>query len=214
MPRTSNHPGRLLAGGLLLAAGAALAPAGLGGRPVPPLSPALWTVTCLAAVILLPRHPPGAVAMLLRRLAWLLPFIALLVLPATVLVPPGRRLLVGGALVARSLASAAILIALGVRLGPSGLVAGLRSLKLPGRLCHVLDDSLSSLSVVTRQAGRMLRAREARRTSTGAWPSILARPYFTTRAFGRLTAALLLRSLERAEAVDRARRARGAGECP
>ena len=38
---------------------------------------------------------------------------------------------------------------------------------------------------------------------------MLASPAETVRGFGRLVAALLLRSLERAEAVEQARRARG-----
>jgi energy-coupling factor transporter transmembrane protein EcfT len=40
----------------------------------------------------------------------------------------------------------------------------------------------------------------------------VAAPRETVEGYGRLIAALLLRSLERAEALDRARRARGAGE--
>jgi energy-coupling factor transporter transmembrane protein EcfT len=38
---------------------------------------------------------------------------------------------------------------------------------------------------------------------------VAAEPVETVRGFGRLVASLLLRSLERAEAVETARRARG-----
>ena len=52
--------------------------------------------------------------------------------------------------------------------------------------------------------------REARRTTHGPWGSLLTDPAATLRGFGRFAAALLLRTLERAEAVERARLARGA----
>jgi hypothetical protein len=57
----------------------------------------------------------------------------------------------------------------------------------------------------------MLRAREARRTGPGPWALLLREPVATLRGFGRFGGALLLRTLERAEAQDRARIARGAG---
>jgi len=68
---------------------------------------------------------------------------------------------------------------------------------------------LASLTIVLRQVRAMLRAREARRPSFGALGDVVANPVETTRGFGRLVASLLLRSLERAEAVEQARRARG-----
>ena len=55
----------------------------------------------------------------------------------------------------------------------------------------------------------MLRAREARRPAFGAWSDLVFAPADTVRGFGRLVASLLLRSLERAEAIEQARRARG-----
>jgi energy-coupling factor transporter transmembrane protein EcfT len=60
------------------------------------------------------------------------------------------------------------------------------------------------------QARAMLRAREARRTTHGPWGSLAVEPASTLRGFGRFAGALLLRTLERAEAVERARLARGA----
>jgi energy-coupling factor transporter transmembrane protein EcfT len=58
----------------------------------------------------------------------------------------------------------------------------------------------------------MLRARAARRGGGGAWSALARSPRGTLRGFGRLVAALLLRSLERAESLERARDARGLGE--
>jgi energy-coupling factor transporter transmembrane protein EcfT len=78
---------------------------------------------------------------------------------------------------------------------------------------EVLEAALCSLAAMTEQARAMLRAREARRTTHGPWGSILAEPASTLRGFGRFAGALLLRSLERAEAVERARLARG-GDLP
>jgi energy-coupling factor transporter transmembrane protein EcfT len=74
----------------------------------------------------------------------------------------------------------------------------------------VLAAALASLAAMLEQARAMLRAREARRTTHGPWGSLLAEPVTTARGFGRFAAALLLRTLERAEAVERARLARGA----
>ncbi len=97
-------------------------------------------------------------------------------------------------------------------LGPAGLVRGLRHLHLPARLVAIVEATLASLAVVTRQVTHMLRAREARRPHLGAWSAMAWRPAETVRGFGRLAAALLLRSLERAEALEQARRARGGAE--
>ena len=71
---------------------------------------------------------------------------------------------------------------------------------------------LASLALVARQVAAMLRARAARRMSGGAWSALVRSPRETLRGFGRLVAALLLRSLERAESLERAREARGLGK--
>jgi energy-coupling factor transporter transmembrane protein EcfT len=114
-------------------------------------------------------------------------------------------------LLARALAATGAGVALATWLGPSGLVAGLRQLRAPDRIVQILAEALASVGVVLRQVRAMLRAREARRPGYGAWSTLAFTPLRTVRGFGRLVAALLLRSLERAEALDRARRARGGG---
>ena len=73
----------------------------------------------------------------------------------------------------------------------------------------VTAAALASTALVGRQVTAMLRARAARRTGGGAWSALALAPRETLRGFGRLVAALLLRSLERAEALERARVARG-----
>src|SRR5206468_653191 len=97
-------------------------------------------------------------------------------------------------------------------LGPAGWVEAARRLHAPPRLLEVFSAAVASLAVVFRQVSAMLRAREARRPGRGAWPRLLASPRGTLRGFGRLVAALLLRALERGEALERARRARGMPE--
>jgi energy-coupling factor transporter transmembrane protein EcfT len=99
--------------------------------------------------------------------------------------------------------------AVAARLGPSGLVRAVRALGLPVRLADVFEAMLASLTIVLRQIRAMLRAREARRPGFGGLGAVAAEPVETVRGFGRLVASLLLRSLERAEAVETARRARG-----
>jgi energy-coupling factor transporter transmembrane protein EcfT len=147
-----------------------------------------------------------------RRLAWLLPFVLVLALPAAVLAPSGRRLETAVALGARALAATAAAAGTAFSLGPLGLVGGARALHVPGRLVDVLEAALSSLAAMIEQARAMLRAREARRTTHGPWGSLLFEPAATLRGFGRFAGALLLRTLERAEAVERARLARGADQ--
>lgn len=209
MRRTAEHAGAALVGGFALAVLAAVLPAGLDGRAVPPLSWAAWALAVAAALAGFAGAgvPPLAA---LKRLAWLVPLVALLAVPAAFVAPTGSRAAVAAALAARAFASASLAAMLATRLGPAGIVAGLRALRVPARLVDVAADALAGLSVVSRQVLAMLRAREARRPSRGAWSRLAASPRRTTRGFGRLVAALLLRSLERAEAVERARRARGA----
>lgn len=211
MPRTGSGAGPTLAAGLLLAAAASLAPAGLHGEPPPVWSWPVWASALLVALSSAVRYGPGP-AGLFRRLALLLPLIALLILPAALLAPPAHRPVVAVALAARALSAAAVAVALAARLGPSGFVAGLRALRAPERFVAVVADALAGQGIVLRQVARMLRAREARRPTAGAWSPALFHPVETARGFGRLTAVLLLRSMERAESVDRARRARGAGD--
>jgi len=204
----SRHPGRVLACALGVIVAAAVAPAGLSGRPAPPWAWLLW-VTALAWGLGLfwragLRWPDA-----LRRTAWLLPLVAFFALPAAFLAPAGSRTQVAAALLARAWSSASLGAGLATFLGPSGLARGVRQIGLPDRLADVFDAMLVSLASVLREAGAMLRAREARRPGVGAWGLFITAPVESLRGFGRLVAALLLRSLERAEAVEQARRARG-----
>ena len=210
MTRTVERPGGALAAGLLVVLAAALMPAGLGEGPVSPASWVVWAGAFVLAALGF-RAAGWTFGRAARRVALLVPFVALLALPAGLLAPPGRRLALAIALGARSLSAAAAGAALAVWLGPSGVVRGARALGLPERLAEVLAAALAALSTVTRNVQHMLRAREARRAGRGAWPALLRGPGETVGGYGRLVAALLLRSLERAEALDRARRARGGG---
>jgi energy-coupling factor transporter transmembrane protein EcfT len=206
-----RRPGTTLALGLALVLVAALAPAGLAGRAVPAISWVIWGGVFALAVVIL-RASGCLLREIPRRFVWLMPLVALLAVPAGVLAPAGRRGVVVLALGARAFAAAMAGIALATRLGPAGFVAGARRLGLPARLTDILATALASLTIVLRNARAMLRAREARRPGFGAWPALLTRPGETVRGFGRLIAALLLRSLERAEALEQARRARGSGD--
>ena len=208
MPYTGKHPGLVLAAGLALVLASALAPAGLRGLPVPFWSWLIWAATACAALAMFRQAGHGLVEGV-RRLVWLAPVVLMFALPAALLVPGPHRALAAVALVSRALASAAAGASLAARLGPIGLVRAARQLGAPTRLADVLEATLSSLAIVLRQAQNMLRAREARRTSFGAWSDLATAPSDTVHGFGRLVAALLLRSLERAEAIEQARRARG-----
>ena len=211
MPSIPRRPGLALAAGLAVVLLAATARAGLDGSPIPASSWLVWAVAFAVAIAVL-RAAGIVPGQALRRLAWPLPFIVLLVLPAALLVPPERRAAVALGLAARALAATSVGTALAAWLGPTGLVEGARELRLPARLVQVLAAALASLTLVIRQTQAMLRAREARRPGYGASALFLASPRETARGFGRLVAALLLRTLERAEALDRARRARGVGD--
>lgn len=208
MTYTGNRHGIVLAAGLLVVAAAALSPAGLRGEAVPGWAWTIWIAS--AAIGVAVSHRAGVpLPEALRRTAWLLPVVLMFAVPAAVFAPEGRRVIIACALACRALSAAAAGASIAAWLGPSGLVRGTRQLGAPARLADVIEATLASLTVVLRQAGNMLRAREARRTAYGAWSDIAAAPLDTTRGFGRLVAALLLRSLERAEALERARRARG-----
>jgi energy-coupling factor transporter transmembrane protein EcfT len=204
-----KYPGLVLATGLALAALAALAPAGLARPSVPAWSWVAWAVAFAGGAAAF-RLAGSTLPQLVRRLAWLLPFVLVLALPAALLAPAGRRAVTAVALAARALAATAAAAGTAFCLGPVGLVRGARALNVPGRLVDVLEAALSSLAAMIEQARAMLRAREARRTTHGPWGSLLAEPASTVRGFGRFAGALLLRTLERAEAVERARLARGA----
>jgi energy-coupling factor transporter transmembrane protein EcfT len=114
------------------------------------------------------------------------------------------------ALVTRALAATLAAAGTAFVLGPLGIVRGVRSLGAPSLLVSVLEAALVSLFAMAERARAMLRAREARRTRYGAWGLLLSEPRATLRGFGRFGGALLLRTLERAEAQERARLARGA----
>lgn len=209
-PLRARHPGLLLSAGLALAVAAALAPAGLGGRPIPIWSWGAWGVAFGVGLVAL-RAAGLTMPQALRRLAWLLPFVLLLAVPAALLAPAGRRLPVALALGTRALAAATAGAGIASWLGPLGIVRGAAALGVPARLVAVLEAALGSLAGVLRQVRGMLRAREARRPAFGAWSSLAREPVATLTGFGRFAAALLLRSLERAEMLERARRAREGG---
>ena len=206
---TPPRPGLVLGAGLSLTILAALTPAGLARPSVPAWSWGLWALAFAGGAAAF-RFAGSTLAQLVRRLGWLLPFVLVLTLPAALLAPPGRRLTTALARAARSLAATTAAAGAAFLLGPLGLVRGARALRVPARLAEVLEAALSSLAAMVEQARAMLRGREARRTTHGPWGSLLTEPASTVRGFGRFAGALLLRTLERAEAVERARLARGA----
>jgi energy-coupling factor transporter transmembrane protein EcfT len=203
-------PGLVLAAGLAVVALAATAPAGIDGRPVPASSWAVWIVVPAVSLVGL-RWKRGGFLVGARQLAPLLPAVALLTLPAVAFAAASHGAMVGLALFARALATATAGSVTVASLGPVGLIAGLRLLLVPGRLVDVLHATLVSLTAITRQVAEMLRATAARGTGHAPWSAVSVAPRATLRGFGRIVAGLLLRSLERAEALERARGARGAG---
>ena len=205
----TTRPGLLLAAGLVLTTLAALSPAGLAGEPVAARSWVLWLVALTAGGLAF-RRAGSTRAQLARRTLWLLPLVLSLALPAALVAPPGHRLVAAGALLARALAASLAAAGTAFLLGPLGLVRGARALGAPALLVSVLEAALVSLAAMVERTRAMLRAREARRTRHGAWGLLLREPRATLRGFGRFGGALLLRTLERAEAQERARLARGA----
>ena len=206
--RPIAKPGPILAVGLLAVVCAALLPAGLADRQVPAWSWISWAVVLVSSLSVL-YVVNRSIVRAMRSLAWLLPPVLLLTLPAVVFAAGGRGATVALALVLRSLAAATAGLATVAALGPSGLVQGLRSLRVPSRLVEVVHAMLASLAAIVRQVSGMLRARMARRPSHAPWSALGVAPIETLRGFGRLVGALLLRSIERAETLERARRARG-----
>jgi energy-coupling factor transporter transmembrane protein EcfT len=145
-------------------------------------------------------------------LSWLLAPILLITIPAGVFAGGGRGAWVAMALVARALSAATAALATVTYLGPSGTVAGLRALRVPKHLVEVVHAMLVSLGAIARQVAGMQRARSARRARATPWASLASAPFETLRAFGGLAGALLLRVMERAESLERARRARGGAD--
>ena len=203
-------PGLVLLTGLALSVIAALAPAGLGAEPVPSWSWLAW-LGAFAVGALRFRRGGSTAAQLARRIVWLLPFVLTLALPAALLAAHGARSTAALALVARSLAATTAAAGTAFVLGPLGLTRGVRELGLPERLALMLEAALVALASMLARTRAMLRARAARRGRDSAWGLLLRHPRATLSGFGRFGAALLLRTLERAEAQERARLARGAG---
>jgi energy-coupling factor transporter transmembrane protein EcfT len=203
------NPGGVLAIGLGLTVVAATAPIGLGGEQVPGWSWLAWLLAFAAGIHGF-RRGGSTLAQTARRVAWLLPLVLTLALPAALVAESGSRGTAGLALVTRSLAATTSAAGTAFRLGPLGLLRGVRALGAPERLALVLEAALVGLRSMVERARAMLRARTARRAEHGAWGLLLREPGATLRGFGRFGAALLLRTLERAEAQERARRARGA----
>jgi hypothetical protein len=205
------NPGVVLAVGLAAVVLAASMPAGLHGHPVPVSSWIVWSAVPAAAVALL-RSKRGGLMVAARQLVLILPTVLMLTLPAVAFAAASRGAVVGFALLARSVATAAAGLSTVTYLGPVALIAGLRAFRLPGRFVDVVHGLLVGLAAVVRQVTDMLRARTARGTGHGPWSDLVVAPGDTLRGFGRITAGLLLRWLEGAESLERARRARGAGE--
>jgi len=207
----TDKPGVVLASGLAVAVLTSLAPAGLRGAPVPAAAYGIWGAAFLASVALMRGSGAGSGRALLRIL-WLAPPILVLSLTASLLAPPGRRLAVAAALILRSLASSSVALATATVLGPAGIVLGLRALRVPALLVDVVHGMLVGLAAIARQVAGMQRARIARRARSTPLSALVSSPVETVRGFGRIAGALFLRSMERAEALERARRARGGGE--
>ena len=209
--RPIARPGAFLATGLLVVVTVSILPAGLHGTPVPPVSWISWAFVLVAAFAVL-RSACDSLADAARRWLWLVPAVLLLTLPMAFFAAGRSAPLVAAALILRSLTAATAGLAIVTALGPAGCVAGLRALHLPKHLVAIVESMLVSLTAIARQVSGMLRARAARRTNSAPWAALVAEPEETLRGFGRLVTALFLRSVERAESLERARRARGGGD--
>jgi energy-coupling factor transporter transmembrane protein EcfT len=171
----------------------------------------LWTLVIVASFAVT-SYATGSPVLALRRFRWLLPAVVLLTLPLAVAAAFRVGPQAVAALLLRSFAAATAGVATISALGPSGLVTGLRALRVPARLCETVEAMLVSLTAIARQVAGMMRARAARRGRRAPWASLVAAPVETLRGFGRLVAAVLLRAIERAELLEAARRARGGGD--
>ncbi|GIW73375.1 MAG: hypothetical protein KatS3mg102_2917 [Planctomycetota bacterium] len=151
--------------------------------------------TALAAVLLLLARVPAAQAW--RRLRWL----GVVILPIAVLVPlrdPGLALLLSLRVAA---AGTAAVLALGV--GPFDRTArGLQGLGVPARLVHMALLAYRYLFVLGEHLDRVRVALVSR----GFVPRF---DRHTAAVYGRVTGALLVRSVARTERVDQAMRCRG-----
>jgi cobalt/nickel transport system permease protein len=139
----------------------------------------------------------------LGRLVLLAPFVGLALLSApfmrtTAGVTPA--VLLGSAL-ARALLSFCALAALARSVEPPELLAALGRLRVPPLLVSLTALTLRYLSVLEEEAGRMMRARDARGT-----PATLGR---RARVAGHMVGSLFVRSYERAERLSNAMLARG-----
>ncbi len=207
---TIARPGLRLASGIAAVVAASVAPVGLR-EPVSAASWALWSAVFGLALAATCIARGGWIAGA-RRMAVIVPLVAVISLPMALVAARGIRIETGLAIVARALAATAASVAVVTVLGPAGIVAGLRALKLPRRLVAIAEAMLVSSTAFSRQVSAMLRARAARRATDGPWSSLLRRPGPTVQGFGRFVAALTVRSLERAQAIERAREARGLRE--
>jgi cobalt/nickel transport system permease protein len=139
----------------------------------------------------------------LGRLALLAPFVGLALLSApfmrtTAGVTPAVFL---GTALARALMSFCALAALARSVEPPELLAALGRLRVPPLLVSLTALTLRYLSVLEEEAGRMMRARDARGT-----PATLGR---RARVAGHMVGSLFVRSYERAERLSNAMLARG-----
>ena len=207
--RPTGREGSTLALRPRAGAGAALAPAGLHGRPVPVWSWAILDRRLHDFDVGTSARRAIAVVDALRRVSWLLPAILMLTVPAALIAPAGSRLPVrpgarrpglcvgldgrGGGHLARPERTGACGPRVARARAPGRRVrshAGEPDHRAPPGAGHAAGPRSSPAGV-----RRLERSHdEADRNGSG---------------FGRLVASLLLRSLERAEAVEQARRARG-----
>ncbi|HEU4752147.1 MAG TPA: energy-coupling factor transporter transmembrane component T [Armatimonadota bacterium] len=160
-----------------------------------------WEALLVLLALVAGRTPPR---WLLGRLALLLPFLLLALVSV-----PFQRPGVGPAggwshatfFLARALVSFGWLAAAFRFMAPAELLDALSRLRLPPIFVTVTALTLRYLAVLEDEAGRMLRAREAR----GMPPEVARR----AQVAGAMVGSLFIRSLERSDRVSRAMQARG-----
>jgi cobalt/nickel transport system permease protein len=106
-----------------------------------------------------------------------------------------------GWLLARTALAGAALVSLSLSSEGPDLIAALSWFRVPAAFVAVLGSVGRTLGLVTAEAARMNRAREVR--------TVHPRASLAARAVGGIIGALLGRSLDRAERVHRAMKARG-----